>query len=130
MKNEKGFSLVELIVVIAIMAVLVGIIAPQLIKYIEKVLKMNKSIIVWIIKTLSILDDNLTKTTCFNAKNSEYSYNEDISYPNVAIVWKTIKKIDIADIIYEMIKVFFILGLTIIPLGIAVSKIIGRMLKA
>ena len=36
MKNEKGFSLVELIVVIAIMAVLVGIIAPQLIKYIEK----------------------------------------------------------------------------------------------
>ena len=35
MKN-KGFSLVELIIVIAIMAILVGVLAPQLIKYIEK----------------------------------------------------------------------------------------------
>lgn len=35
-KNNKGFSLVELIIVIAIMAVLVGVMAPQLIKFIEK----------------------------------------------------------------------------------------------
>lgn len=35
-KNNKGFSLIELIVVIAIMAVLVGVLAPQLIKYVEK----------------------------------------------------------------------------------------------
>lgn len=34
--NNKGFSLVELIIVIAIMAILVGVMAPQLIKYIEK----------------------------------------------------------------------------------------------
>lgn len=34
--NNKGFSLVELIVVIAIMAVLVGVLAPTLIKNIEK----------------------------------------------------------------------------------------------
>ena len=34
--NNKGFSLVELIIVIAIMAILVGITAPLLIKYIEK----------------------------------------------------------------------------------------------
>ncbi|MBR3517707.1 MAG: prepilin-type N-terminal cleavage/methylation domain-containing protein, partial [Lachnospiraceae bacterium] len=31
MKNNKGFSLVELIIVIAIMAILVGVMAPQLI---------------------------------------------------------------------------------------------------
>ena len=35
-KNNKGFSLVELIVVVAIMAVLVGVLAPQFIKYVER----------------------------------------------------------------------------------------------
>ena len=34
--NNKGFSLIELIVVIAIMAILVGAMAPQITKYIEK----------------------------------------------------------------------------------------------
>ncbi len=34
--SNKGFSLVELIIVIAIMAILIGVMAPQLIKYIEK----------------------------------------------------------------------------------------------
>ena len=33
--NNKGFSLIELIVVIAIMAILVGALAPQVTKYIE-----------------------------------------------------------------------------------------------
>ena len=34
--NNKGFSLVELIIVIAIMAILVGVLAPQFIKYVER----------------------------------------------------------------------------------------------
>lgn len=34
--TNKGFSLVELIIVIAIMAVLVGVLAPQYIKYLDK----------------------------------------------------------------------------------------------
>lgn len=34
--NDKGFSLVELIIVIAIMAVLVVVLAPQYLKYVEK----------------------------------------------------------------------------------------------
>ena len=35
-KSNKGFSLVELIIVIAIMAILVGVLAPQYIKYVEQ----------------------------------------------------------------------------------------------
>lgn len=35
-KSNRGFSLVELIIVIAIMAVLVGILAPQYLKYVRK----------------------------------------------------------------------------------------------
>ena len=34
--SNKGFSLVELIIVIAIMAILVGVLAPQYIKYVER----------------------------------------------------------------------------------------------
>ena len=34
--NNKGFSLVELIIVIAIMAILIAVLAPQYLKYVEK----------------------------------------------------------------------------------------------
>lgn len=40
-KNNKGFSLVELIIVIAIMAILAGAIAPALIRYIDKSRRSN-----------------------------------------------------------------------------------------
>lgn len=36
MRENKGFSLVELIIVVAIMAVLIGVLVPQYIKYVEK----------------------------------------------------------------------------------------------
>ena len=36
MEDNKGFSLVELIIVIAIMAALIAILAPQFIKYVEQ----------------------------------------------------------------------------------------------
>ena len=38
-KNNKGFSLMELIIVIAIMAVMVAVLAPQYLKYVEKAKK-------------------------------------------------------------------------------------------
>ncbi|MBR5419508.1 MAG: type II secretion system protein [Lachnospiraceae bacterium] len=51
MKNNKGFSLVELIIVIAIMAILVGVMAPQLIRYIEKAKVSNDTQVVDAIHT-------------------------------------------------------------------------------
>lgn len=39
--NNKGFSLVELIIVIAIMAVLIGVLAPTYMQYVEKSKKSN-----------------------------------------------------------------------------------------
>lgn len=36
MKDNRGFSLVELIIVIAIMAILVAVLAPQFLKYVEQ----------------------------------------------------------------------------------------------
>ena len=35
-KNNKGFTLVELIVVVAVLAVITVVAAPQYIKYVEK----------------------------------------------------------------------------------------------
>lgn len=35
-RNQKGFSLVELIIVIAIMAVLIGLLAPQYLKFVVR----------------------------------------------------------------------------------------------
>ena len=35
-KNKKGFSLIELIIVIAIMVALIAIMAPNFVKYVQK----------------------------------------------------------------------------------------------
>ncbi len=49
--NNKGFSLVELIIVIAIMAILAASIAPALIRYIDKSRKSNDITAAGTIKT-------------------------------------------------------------------------------
>ena len=72
-KNNKGFSLVELIVVIAIMAVLVGVLAPQLIKYVEKSRQatdiQNCDSIATTLKTYFSDKENLDGTVTVTVKN-------------------------------------------------------------
>ena len=71
MRNNKGFSLVELIIVIAIMAILVGVMAPQLIKYIEKTNVSSdtqlcdtiKSAVTTAVMDPTVLNDSASKTT-------------------------------------------------------------------
>ena len=64
-KNNKGFSLVELIVVIAIMAVLIGVLGSTILGYVEKS-KYSKD--------LSALDSINTAIKTFVAEpNSEYT---------------------------------------------------------
>lgn len=61
-KNNKGFSLVELIVVIAIMAVLVAVLAPALLKYVENSRKSSDATVIsGVVSTLqaSVISDNV-----------------------------------------------------------------------
>lgn len=63
--NNKGFSLVELIIVIAIMAILAGAIAPALIRYIDKSRKSN-----------DVSSGKTIKTAVETAMGNEVAYEE------------------------------------------------------
>lgn len=75
--NNKGFSLVELIIVIAIMAVLIGLLAPQFIKYVQRSKYStdvkNGQEIATVIQTL-IADNKLPQ----NATNEELTATHDV----------------------------------------------------
>lgn len=77
MKNNKGFSLVELIIVIAIMAVLIGVMAPQYIKYVEK-------------SRISTDDDNAAEVLgAVTTALSDETVNAKLSAQNYMVTWDT-----------------------------------------
>ncbi|MBE5877255.1 MAG: prepilin-type N-terminal cleavage/methylation domain-containing protein [Lachnospiraceae bacterium] len=61
--NNKGFSLVELIIVVAIMALLVGVLAPTYLKYVEKSrISADASTVDQIVGAMEILAADVDKT--------------------------------------------------------------------
>lgn len=78
--DNKGFSLVELIIVIAIMAILVGMIAIQIIPYIEKTRES---------RDLTTMDTYLTTFTVALAEND---YKQDIQQKKLSQLPTDIKK--------------------------------------
>lgn len=74
--NNKGFSLVELIVVIAIMAVLIGVLAPQYLRYVEKArLQKDNSAIAEIANAIKIAMADETINTYVGASNNSIQSN-------------------------------------------------------
>lgn len=73
--GNKGFSLVELIVVIAIMAVLVGVLAPTLIRNVEKSRESSD------LQTLDSIRGSVTTALSVEAVNDEFQKKTaDVSY--------------------------------------------------
>ncbi len=69
--NNKGFSLVELIIVIAIMAILIVVLAPQYLKYVEKSrVSSDQTTIVEYINAMQVVaadpDINLVSTKSYS----------------------------------------------------------------
>lgn len=84
-KNNKGFSLVELIVVMAIMAILAVTLAPRLLNYVDKARQANDREVINNIYTATqyaLIDDNIhtaaISTTIAKATSGTYPFVIDL----------------------------------------------------
>lgn len=83
-KRNRGFSLVELIIVIAIMAILAGVLAPQFVKYIGNSKKTSD------IQNAQMIADAISSQIAQNGvKAGDVTINADSKYYAVAEI-KTI----------------------------------------
>ena len=77
--NNKGFSLVELIIVIAIMAVLIGVLAPQYLRYVEKSRYQTDATMV----------DNVKNAIQIAISTDETIYSAIVTDAGTTITWDT-----------------------------------------
>lgn len=83
--NNKGFSLVELIIVIAIMAILIVVLAPQYLKYVEKSrVSADQASIEGYIDAMQVIaaDPDITLT---NGGGTEYSVKSTAGAKTVTV---------------------------------------------
>lgn len=78
--NNKGFSLVELIIVVAIMAVLIGVLAPQYLKYVQKSkvsTDINNAQEIADAVNAAIADEQIMSGTSFGGKGGDMVVSTD-----------------------------------------------------
>lgn len=86
--NNKGFSLVELIIVIAIMAILIVVLAPQYLKYVEKSrVSSDQTTIVEFINAMQVLaaDPDVTLTAPTGGGVSAYTLTSSAGSNAIAV---------------------------------------------
>lgn len=101
--GNKGFSLVELIIVIAIMAILVGVLAPQLIKYVERSRQAKDRSTVDAVHTAittALLDPDLEGkvSTTDGASFSAYMGNTDMDAKGSSAILEILKATSAGDV--------------------------------
>ena len=88
-RNNKGFSLIELIVVIAIMAVLVGILAPAYIRYVEKARQQtcywNMDGVVGEVQLRAFSDPEFMEDITTYANNHSYDVTEFVKSTDITV---------------------------------------------
>lgn len=102
--NSKGFSLVELVIVIAIMAVLVGALAPQYLKYVEKArISSDKELLQAFNKTLTYayMDPEIVKDAdsqaLINSWGAVFKLEDLMSKPNSGLTQEVLDTMGIPD---------------------------------
>ena len=83
--GNKGFSLVELIIVIAIMAILVGVMAPQLLKYVERTRESADKQVADTVRTAivtTLLDPDITDGPTATSTNKTLAETMALGGPN------------------------------------------------